>query len=55
MIIEAIKWPLAKNNDDSDDSEDDIAPATVSAIARFFQTFIEQGTSLHINLNIYSK
>ena len=53
MIIEAIKWPLAKNN--SDDSEDDIAPATVSAIARFFQTFIEQGSSLHINLNIYTK
>ncbi|KAK0149957.1 hypothetical protein N1851_009281 [Merluccius polli] len=43
MIIEAIKWPLAKEND-SDDSEDDIAPATVSAIARFFQTFVEQAS-----------
>ncbi|KAK0136708.1 hypothetical protein N1851_027115 [Merluccius polli] len=43
MIIEAIKWPLAKEND-SDDSEDDIAPATVSAIAMFFQTFVEQAS-----------
>lgn len=60
MIIEAIKWPLAKEKGSdatehgSDDSEDEVAPAAVSAIAKFFKTFVEQGTCFHINLNIYS-
>lgn len=54
MIIEAIKWPLAKESD-SDESEDEIEPAKVNTIARFFQTFVEQGTNLYLNLNIYKE
>lgn len=43
MILEAIQWPLAKE-DSSDDSGDEVEPAKNSAIQGFFRTFVEQGT-----------
>ncbi len=54
MIIEAIKWPLDKELD-SDESEEELEPAKVNTAAKFFQTFVEQGTNLYKNLNIYNK
>lgn len=51
MVLEAIQWPLDKEYA-SDDSEDEVDPATTSAILGYFRSFVEQGTSLHKNLDI---
>ena len=54
MVLESITWPQSKQTYGSDDRDDEISDGTVSLISGFLQTFVEEGTSylIHINLNM---